>query len=284
MRDAAYPDQSAAYVVFTSLGDDKRSERLLRQEVNTVVPAKPEFMHWSDRPITWTREDHPAVMPSPGGYALVLNPTIVARRTCKFSRVLIDGGSSINILYRDTMTKLGLKAEDLEPTRTIFHGIVPGLSCSPIGRVRLDVLFGDSSHFRREPIWFEVVDLSSAYHALLGRPALAKFMAVPHYAYLKMKMSSAMGLITVIDDYRKSLECARDGAKLAESLVIAEERRQLDRIVALAGEASAASIPTLDPADEAAFKPSKETKKVKLNAEDPSCSKYVVIGARLNSK
>ena len=147
MRDDAYPDQNVAYVVFTSLGDDKRSERLLRQEVNTIVPAKPEFMHWSDRRVTWTREDHPAVMPSPGGYALVLNPTIAARRTCKFSRVLIDSGSSINILYRDTMTKLGLKAEDLEPTRTIFHHIAPGLSCSPIGRVRLDVLFSDSSHF-----------------------------------------------------------------------------------------------------------------------------------------
>ena len=102
--------------------------------MNTVVPAKTDFMHWSDRPITWTREDHPAAMPSPGGYALVLNPIIVAR-------------SSTNILYRDTMTKLGLKAEDLEPTRTIFHDIVPGLSCSPIGRVRLDVLFGDNSHF-----------------------------------------------------------------------------------------------------------------------------------------
>ena len=85
MHNDANPDQSAADVVFTSLGDDKRSERLLRQEVNTVVPAKPDFMHWSDCPITWTREDHPTVMPSPGGYALVLNPTIVTRRTCKFS-------------------------------------------------------------------------------------------------------------------------------------------------------------------------------------------------------
>ena len=46
--------------------------------MNTVVPAKPEFMHWSDRPVTWTQEDHPAVVPNPGGYALVLNPTIVA--------------------------------------------------------------------------------------------------------------------------------------------------------------------------------------------------------------
>ena len=159
-------------------------------------------------------------MPNPGGYPLVLNPTIVVRCTCKFSRVLIDGGSSINILYRDTMTKLGLEAKDLEPTRTIFHSIVSGFSCSPIGRIRLD-LFGDSSHFRREPIWFEVVDLSSAYHALLDRPALAKFMAVPHYAYLKMKLPGPKGLITITGDYHKSLECARDGAKLAKSLVIA---------------------------------------------------------------
>ncbi|XP_020175860.1 uncharacterized protein [Aegilops tauschii subsp. strangulata] len=134
------------------------------------------------------------------------------------------------------MTKLGIEAKHLEPTRTVFHGIVSGLSCSPIGRIRLDVLFGTSDHFRHEPIWFEVVDLSSAYHALLGRPALAKFMAIPHYAYLKMKIPGPKGLITIVGDYRKSLECAQAGAKLAESLVIAEERRQLDRIVALASE------------------------------------------------
>ena len=109
-------------------------------------------------------------------------------------------------------------------------------------------------------------------------------MAVPHYAYLKMKMSGPKGLITITGDYRKSLECARDGAKLAESLVIVEERCQLDRIIALAGEAFATSILTKDLADEAAFKPSKETKKVKLNLEDPSCSKYVVVGTRLDSK
>ena len=130
----------------------------------------------------------------------------------------------------------------------------------------------------------EVLDLSSTYHALLGRPALAKFMAIPHYAYLKIKLPGPKGLITVIGDYRKSIECARDGAKLAESLVIAEERCQLDWIVAMAGEASAASILVKDPADEAAFRPSKETKKVKLNPEDSSCSKYVVVGTRLDSK
>ena len=106
-----------------------------------------------------------------------------------------------------------------------------------------------------------MVDLSSAYHALLGRPVLAKFMAVPHYAYRKMTLPGPKGLITITGDYCKSLECARDGAKLAESLVIAEEQRQLDWIVALAGEASDASIPTLDPADEAAFNPPRKPRK-----------------------
>nr|XP_040243774.1 uncharacterized protein LOC120963248 [Aegilops tauschii subsp. strangulata] len=156
------------------------------------------------------------------------------------------------------MTKLGLEAKDLEPCRMIFHGIVPGLSRSPIGWIQLDVLFGTSDHFRHELLWFEVVDLSGAYHALLGRPALAKFMA---------------GLITITSDYRKSLEYARADTKLAESLVIAEERRQLDRIVALANETPVVLASAKEPADEALFQPSKETKKVKLNPEDPSCSK-----------
>ena len=122
------------------------------------------------------------------------------------------------------------------PSRTVFHGIIPGLSCSPIGKIKMDVLFGDKDHFRREAIWFEVVDLESPYHALLGRPALAKFMVVPHYAYLKMKMPSSKGIITVAGDYKKSIECAMASSRLAESLVVAEEKKMLERVVAMAGK------------------------------------------------
>ena len=75
-------------------------------------------------------------MPNPGSYALVLDPTFTSKRlTCRFSRVLVDGGSSINILYLDTLLKLGLKETDVLPTSTVFHGIVPGQSCSPIGKI-----------------------------------------------------------------------------------------------------------------------------------------------------
>ena len=183
--------------------------------VHAVASEAPEFMHWSEKPISWSRADHPEVMPSPGSYALVLDATFATeRRAARFSRVLIDGGSSINILYRDTMEKLKIKEKQLLPSRTVFHGIVPGLSCSPIGKIKIDVLFGDKDHFRREAIWFEVVDLESPYHVLLGRPALAKFMAVPHYAYLKMTIPGTKGIITINKDYEKSASCAAASSRL----------------------------------------------------------------------
>ena len=67
-------------------------------------------MHWFEKPTSWSRDDHPEVMPNPGSYALVLGATLATDRwAARFLRVLIVGGSSINILYKDTMEKLGIK-------------------------------------------------------------------------------------------------------------------------------------------------------------------------------
>jgi hypothetical protein len=144
---------------------------------------------------------------------------------CRFSRVLIDGGSSINLLYQSSLEKLGIPLAQLKPSRLTFHGIVPGHSCTPLGKVRLEVLFGKKGNSRREPISFEVVDISSPYYALLGHPALAKFMAVQHYAYLKMKLPGPRDVITVSGNFKKSLAYAKESSQLAEALVIAEEKR-----------------------------------------------------------
>ncbi|KAK1605236.1 hypothetical protein QYE76_028909 [Lolium multiflorum] len=168
-------------------------------EVNAVMPAVPKYMLWSDQEITWSFKDHPKIMPNPGGYALVVDPIMKGPETrVKFSKVLIDNGSSINIMYKNTMRTLGITENMLQPTRTTFHGIVPGLSCAPIGKVRVDVSFGGRDNCRVENIEFEVVDLDSPYHALLGRPALAAFMASTHTAYLKMKMPAPRGPLTVL--------------------------------------------------------------------------------------
>ena len=85
--------------------------------MNAVASTAPEFMHWSEKPVSWSRADHLEVMPSPGSYALVLDATVATeRRATLFCRILIDGGSSINILYHDTMEKLCIKEKQLQPS------------------------------------------------------------------------------------------------------------------------------------------------------------------------
>ena len=49
-----FPDEYAAYVVFTSKTEDKRSRRRQHQEVNAVASNNHEFMHWSEKPISWS--------------------------------------------------------------------------------------------------------------------------------------------------------------------------------------------------------------------------------------
>jgi hypothetical protein len=86
-------------------------------------------------------------MPSPGEYTLVLDPIMFSdTHTCHFSRVLINGGSSINLLYRSSMEKLGISVAQLKPSQLTFHGIVPEHSCSPMGRIQLEVLDSGGSH------------------------------------------------------------------------------------------------------------------------------------------
>ncbi|KAK1642227.1 hypothetical protein QYE76_060032 [Lolium multiflorum] len=230
-----YLAEDATYIIFTSEPEDRTSQERRSLEVNAVIPPVPQYLNWSEQAITFDRRDTPAVLPKPGSYAMVLDPTIgTTRRSVRFSRVLIDGGSSINILYRDTARKLGIQEAELRPTPTVFHGIVPGHCCQPIGRITLEVMFGKPDHFRTERIEFEVVDLVSPYHALLGRPALTKFMAVPHYGYLKMKLPGPKGVITIAGDYRRSMDCATQSSKMAQTLVIATEKQLIHDAVALA--------------------------------------------------
>jgi hypothetical protein len=216
--DDDFPVDVEQYHVFTTLGKDKRNDLWHEAEVNAIMPTEPQSMHWSEAAITWGREDHPRLMPSPGEYTLVLDPIMCPdTHTCRFSRLLIDGSSSINLLYRSSMEKLGIPLAQLKPSWLTFHGIVLGHSCTPMGRVHLEVLFGKKGNSRRKPIWFEVVDIRSPYHALLGRPALAKFMAVPHYAYLKIKLPGPRGVITVSGCFKKSLACAKSSSQLANA-------------------------------------------------------------------
>ncbi|XP_066320193.1 uncharacterized protein [Miscanthus floridulus] len=119
----------------------------------------------------------------------------------------MDGGSNLNILYASTMNRMGISWSSLRPSKAPFYGIISRKEAMPLGYIRLTITFGQPNNFRKELLTFEVVDFSGVYHALLGQPCFAKFMVVPNYTYLKLKMLSPKGVITIEGSFEVAYYC-----------------------------------------------------------------------------
>jgi hypothetical protein len=146
------------------------------------------------------------------------------------SKVFMDGGSGINLIFANTLRAMNLSLTNLAASDTSFHGIVPGKPEIPLGKIGLDVIFGTPENYRRERIEFEVVDWPSQYHAILGRPTFARFMAVPHYAYLTLKMPGPRGTITINGSFTRSDNCDRDFNKISEFFGMQRELASLKEL------------------------------------------------------
>jgi hypothetical protein len=190
-----------------------------RHKVLAAEKAPPSFLDWSEDAITFSREDHPNRIPNLGQYPLVVDPVI---GNARFSKVLMDRGSSLNILYAHTLRLLGIGLDQLQPSTTPFHVVAPGKRVQPLGQIDLPVWFGTPDNFRKETLTFEVVGFRGAYHAILGRPCYAKFMAVPNYTYLKMKMPGPKGVITVGSSIEHAFDCDIECVEHAEALALDE--------------------------------------------------------------
>jgi hypothetical protein len=134
----------------------------------------------------------------------------------------MDGCSSLNIIYAETLGLLQIDMSSIRAGAAPFHGIIPGKRVQPLGQLDLSVCFGTPSNFRRETLTFEVVGFRGTYHTVLGRPCYAKFMAVPNYTYLKLKMPGPNGVITVGPTYRHTYECDVECVEYAEALAESE--------------------------------------------------------------
>ena len=80
----------------------------------------------------------------------------------------MDGGSSLNIMYSETLYAMDIDRSRIRPSGAPFHGIVLGKQAVPIGQINLPVTFGDRANFRTEILNFDVVDFCGAYHVILG--------------------------------------------------------------------------------------------------------------------
>jgi hypothetical protein len=135
----------------------------------------------------------------------------------KLNKVLIDGGSGLNVLFTKTLKKMKLDITHMITKSTSpFYGIVPGNVAIPLGSVVLPVTFGETrENYRTEYIKLEVADFETSYHAILGRPAIAKFMTVPHYTYLVLKMPNPAGVLSLQGYLKISFYCDTEAVELA---------------------------------------------------------------------
>ena len=123
---------------------------------------------------------------------------------------------------------------------------------------------------------FEVVDFSGSYHAILGRPCYAKFMAVPNYTYLNLKMPGPNDVIIVDSTFSHAYTCNHEHYELATAVVNSTQLPKLGNV------AAPVDLNCNEPTSSRAFHSTKETKAVEVDPSNPT--KMVRVGTKLLAK
>jgi hypothetical protein len=192
-----------------------------------IEPAVLTPLRWSEIPITFSCADQWTSFSEPGRFPLILKLVVAGSR---LNEVLIDGGSGLNVVFTKTLKKMKLAITHmLTKSTSPFYGIVPGNASIPLGSVVLLVTFGETrENYRTEYIKFEVADFENSYHAILGRPAITKFMAVPHYTYSVLKMPSPTGVLSLQGDLKISFDCDTEAVELAATNQVPNKMLKID--------------------------------------------------------
>ena len=133
--------------------------------------------------LVFTRADLRDVVPHEN------DPVVISIVTTgrKVHRVLVDQGSSADVMFWSTFNKLQLSPDLLRP----YTGCLYGFADNPVevrGYLELRTTFTDGAASRTESIRYLVVNANSAYNILLGRPALNRLRAVSSTRHMKMKL------------------------------------------------------------------------------------------------
>jgi hypothetical protein len=175
-------------------------------------------MKWSTSRIGFDEENHLASTKSVGTIPLLGMPTI---NNIAVNRTLIDGGAGLNIISVEVFEKMQVPYHRLMPTRPFF-GVMEG-STMPIGQVRLPVTFGTRDNYRTESLNFDVTYIVPPYNAILGYPALARFMAATHHGFNVLKILGTNGTITMCCNEMDALRSVEHVYREAATMFPADE-------------------------------------------------------------
>jgi hypothetical protein len=278
-EDLQEPDKTVN-VLFGGLPTN-RSQKATRREVLNIEPAVPTPLRWSGVPITFTCADQWTSFSEPGRFPLIVKPVVAGSR---LNKVLIDGGSGLNVLFTKTLKKMKLDITHmLTKSTSPFYGIIPGNAAIPLGSVVLPVTFGETrENYRTEYIKFEVVDFETSYHAILSRPAIAKFMAIPHYTYLVLKMPSPARVLSLQGDLKISFDCDTEAVELVATNQVPNAMME---IYAASKKLAPTELKIPEKSDTANKpQPSKEVQVKAIDLGTGDSSKTTMIGVDLDPK
>ena len=145
----------------------------------------------------------------------------------KMKRVLIDSGSSTDILFLTPYDQLRLGRERLRPVRSPLIGF-SGEPVYPKGQVALPVTMGDEGTQLTQMVDFLVVDIPSAYNIILGRTALNKAKAVISTHHLKVKFPTPNGIGEMKGDQKSARECYNYSIKKAKETLTLQGIHDMD--------------------------------------------------------
>src|SRR3954469_22328436 len=266
-------NSSSVLTVFETFASNNMRKRTLCSlaEVYQVATINP----WSDTAITFNASDEPKFQTARAPAALVLSPVVDGFRLTK---VLMDGGSGLNLIYEETLQKMDIDWNRIERSNTTFRGIIPNREARCTGKITLDVVFGTPDNYGSEQIMFQVAPFKSGYHAILGREAFTVFQAVPHYGYMKLKMPGPNGIITLASDPDIALRAENKTTALA--LEALSEALAAEELTALRSTVNREDVILDKRSKSTSFKPADEIVKFQVHPTDPN--KTASIGAQLN--
>jgi hypothetical protein len=178
-------------------------------------------------------------MAGAGILSLITAPIIANMR---LHHVLIDGGAGLNVISYTAFKQLQIPGSWLGPSRP-FSGVGPQ-PVYPLGSIALPVTFRTEENFRTENVQFDIAEVNLPFNAIIGRPTLYLFMAIAHYGYLVLKMSSPAGVPTVRGDRAAAL------AAVEKLHALAAETARLDdrgRDPSTSGTKAPTKVPKVQP-------------------------------------